>query len=130
MRLRSVIIGVSLYGFGIAVAGQGKRATFHVTAFYTAKNDPAPISFVHEANRWFSKMSRTYPCSYDSTGNWDGGATEILSRAIDETAYTQPTLQQLINARGTDIGGYHLNPVTGWIIKRGSDVVFKAEKFK
>ena len=62
--------------------------------------------------------------------NWDATTTEILSRAIDETGYTQPTLQQLINARETDMGGYHLNPVTNWIVKCGGDVVFKAEKFK
>ncbi len=28
---------------------------FKVIAFYTAKNDKAHISFVHEANRWFAK---------------------------------------------------------------------------
>jgi sulfane dehydrogenase subunit SoxC len=62
--------------------------------------------------------------------NWNGDTTEIMSRAIDETGYVQPTLQQLINAWGTDMGGYHLNPVTSWIIKRSRDVLFKAEKFK
>jgi len=60
----------------------------------------------------------------------DGSETEIMSRAVDETGYTQPTLKQLVNARGTDMGGYHLNPVTGWIIKRDGAVLFKAEKFK
>jgi sulfane dehydrogenase subunit SoxC len=62
--------------------------------------------------------------------NWNGDETEIMSRAIDETGYVQPTLQQLINARGNDMGGYHLNPVTGWIIKRDGGIVFKAEKYR
>jgi hypothetical protein len=31
---------------------------FKVIAFYTAKNDQAHISFVHEANRWFPEMAR------------------------------------------------------------------------
>lgn len=62
--------------------------------------------------------------------NWDGAETEIMSRVTDETGYTQPTLTQLINARGTDMGGYHLNPVTAWIIKGDGRVLFKAEKFK
>lgn len=53
-----------------------------------------------------------------------------MSRVTDDTGYTQPTLQQLVNARGTDMGGYHLNPITGWLIKRDGEVLFKAEKFK
>ena len=62
--------------------------------------------------------------------NWNGDETEIMSRTTDETGYTQPTLRQLVNARGNDMGGYHLNPVTGWIIKRSGEVLFKVEKYK
>lgn len=61
---------------------------------------------------------------------WNGAETVIMSRAIDETGYVQPTLKQLVEARGTDMGGYHLNPVTGWIVKRDGKVVFKAEKWR
>ncbi|WP_244228104.1 sulfite dehydrogenase [Mucilaginibacter kameinonensis] len=62
--------------------------------------------------------------------HWDGSETEILSRVTDETGYTQPTLKQLIDARGKDIGGYHMNPVTAWRIKRDGNVVFKPENHK
>lgn len=41
-----------------------------VIAFYTAKEDPAHISFVHEANTWFPKMAEKYHFIYDSTNNW------------------------------------------------------------
>jgi sulfane dehydrogenase subunit SoxC len=61
---------------------------------------------------------------------WNGDETEILSRATDETDYTQPTLSQLIAARGTDMGGYHLNPVTAWNIKPDGQVLFKPEKWR
>jgi sulfane dehydrogenase subunit SoxC len=61
---------------------------------------------------------------------WDGRETEILSRAVDDTGYTQPTLDQLIAARGTDMGGYHLNPVTAWRIRRDGSVLFKPETWK
>lgn len=61
---------------------------------------------------------------------WNGESTEIMSRAIDETGYTQPTLQQLITARGADMGGYHLNPVTAWVIQRDGKVLFRPEKWK
>lgn len=43
---------------------------FKVIAFYTAKNDPAHISFVHEANRWFAKAAKQHAFTYDSTSNW------------------------------------------------------------
>jgi len=62
--------------------------------------------------------------------HWNGEETEILSRATDETDYLQPTLRQLIAARGTDMGGYHLNPITAWNIKADGRVLFKPEKWK
>ena len=47
--------------------------------------------------------------------NWNGGATEILSRAVDESGYVQPEWRALMQARGRRTR-YHLNPVTGWRI--------------
>lgn len=54
--------------------------SFSVVSFYTAKNDTAHISFVHEANKWFSKMSSKYKFNYDSTNNWDNLNDKFLSR--------------------------------------------------
>ena len=48
-----------------------KPPKFRVISFYTAKNDRAHISFVHEANRWFANMAALHDFSYDSTSNWD-----------------------------------------------------------
>ena len=50
---------------------QPRLPKFKVIAFYTAHNDKAHISFVHEANRQLPKMGATYGFSYDSTNNWD-----------------------------------------------------------
>ncbi len=44
----------------------GKTPAFRVIAFYTAKYDPAHISFVHEANRRFPEMAKKYHFSYRS----------------------------------------------------------------
>ena len=41
-----------------------------VIAFFTAKNDLAHISFVHEANRWFDSLCRKNNMIYDSTNDW------------------------------------------------------------
>lgn len=49
---------------------QTSKPLFKVLAFYTAKEDLAHISFVHEANPWFTKMAKQYNFSYDSTNDW------------------------------------------------------------
>lgn len=53
--------------------------TFHVLAFYTAKHDPAHISFVHEANRWFPGIAKKYGFTYDSTSDWNRLNSATLS---------------------------------------------------
>ena len=49
---------------------QSHTPTFKVLAFYTAKQDAAHISFVHEANNWFPKIAKEYNFIYDSTNDW------------------------------------------------------------
>ncbi len=44
----------------ITLFAQKQNSRFKVIAFYTAKNDLAHISFVHEANKWFPKMGEKY----------------------------------------------------------------------
>ena len=58
---------------------------------------------------------------------WDGSQTEIMSRATDETGYVQPSLKQLTVARGAG-GGYHMNPITAWLIKTDGTTWFKSER--
>ena len=56
------------------------KPAFNVVAFFTASNDLAHISFVHEANRFFSEMALQYNFIYDSTGDWNDMNYEFLSR--------------------------------------------------
>jgi uncharacterized protein len=50
----------------------GKNKTdFRVIAFYTGINDAAHVSYVKEANQWFSTISKTYNFEFDSTNNWN-----------------------------------------------------------
>ena len=58
---------------------QRSNPAFRVIGFYTAKNDRAHISFVHEANRWFPKMAATHHFSYDSTNNWNNLNARFLA---------------------------------------------------
>ena len=55
--------------------------------------------------------------------DWDGGEAMLMSRAIDETGYVQPTVQALIDARGAG-SAYHSNGIRPWKVERGGRVVF------
>jgi sulfane dehydrogenase subunit SoxC len=55
--------------------------------------------------------------------DWDGGETVLLSRAVDETGYVQPTLQQLIDARG-ERTSYHQNHIRAWRVAADGRVTF------
>ena len=61
------------------INAQKSKSSFSVIAFYTAKNDRAHITYVHEANKWFSEISAIYNFHYDSTNNWNNLNSEFLS---------------------------------------------------
>jgi hypothetical protein len=61
------------------INAQNSKPQFKVIAFYTAKNDQAHISFVHEANKRFPELAAEYHFAYDSTSNWNNLNTEYLS---------------------------------------------------
>lgn len=61
--------------FSLSVHAQHK-----IIAFYTAKNDRAHISFVHEANRWFTAMAARHRFIYDSTNDWSNLNESFLKK--------------------------------------------------
>lgn len=80
----SLLTFLGIYVFLLSAVPFGLKAQqramkFKVIAFFTARNDAAHISFVHEANRWFSRMAVRYHFSYDSTQNWDHLNPQFLS---------------------------------------------------
>ena len=58
---------------------QEQTLKFHVIAFHNGESDRAHISFVSEADRWFSEMASSYKFSYESTGDWNNLNPEFLS---------------------------------------------------
>ena len=58
---------------------------------------------------------------------WTGAESVIMSRAVDETGYVQPTRAELLTLRGPGTTGYHLNPITGWVVRADGTVVYKEE---
>ena len=70
-RIRSILLCAAWCLVITVAAAQHPSPRFKVIAFYTAKNDQAHISYVHEANQWFPAMAKKYHFTYDSTDNWD-----------------------------------------------------------
>jgi len=64
----------------LCLTAKAQSTKFNVIAFYTAKNDKAHISFVHEANQWFPEAAKKYHFGYDSTTNWDNLNAQFLSK--------------------------------------------------
>ena len=56
---------------------------------------------------------------------WTGNESLLMSRAVDETGYVQPTMTQLraVRGPGTD---YHFNSIRGWRVARDGTVSFEA----
>jgi len=61
-----------------------------------------------------------YPWKYN------GGEALLMSRAVDETGYVQPTRAELVAARGAGTF-YHMNSIRGWKVERGGKVFFHVE---
>jgi hypothetical protein len=71
---------VILFISNINIHAQTRAPKFKVIAFYTAKNDEAHISFVHEANKWFPEKAAEYNFTYDSTNDWNNLNDTFLSQ--------------------------------------------------
>jgi sulfane dehydrogenase subunit SoxC len=54
---------------------------------------------------------------------WDGKPTRIMSRAIDETGYVQPTLAEYTRVRGAGTD-YHFNAIRAWDVAADGTVTF------
>jgi len=105
---------------GIAWTGSGKITRVDVSTDGGATWAPAKLQepVLSKAHTRFRHL-----------WNWTGGEAVIMSRAADETGYVQPTRTDLIASRGVSAVGYHLNPITGWLVRPDGTVVYKQESW-
>jgi len=103
---------------GLAWSGRGRIARVEVSTDDGRSWTPAKLQepVLPKAHVRFCHLWR-----------WDGRETVLLSRAIDETGYRQPTRDQLLAARGPGSTPYHLNPVTGWRVGADGQVWYRPE---
>jgi sulfane dehydrogenase subunit SoxC len=103
---------------GIAWTGYGKITKVDVSTDGGATWTPAKLQepVLSKAHTRFRHL-----------WNWDGREAVIMSRAADESGYVQPTRATLLQQRGPGAAGYHLNPVTGWVVRTDGSVLYKSE---
>ena len=58
---------------------------------------------------------------FSSDWNWDGSPAILQSRAVDDTGYVQPGINQLRAVRGTR-SIYHNNAIQSWRVDRSGEV--------
>ena len=98
--MRFIILFIVNTFFSILfLASAQNNSSFKVLAFYTAKQDLAHISFVHEANKWFPEMAGRYHFTYDSTNDWSKLNDTVLSKyQVVIFLDTRPEKQEQRNA--------------------------------
>ena len=77
-KLKRVFLTITILTVGVNCFAK-KNSDFRVIAFYTGKSDKAHISFVNEANSWFSEMGKKKHFIYESTNDWSKMTPEFLS---------------------------------------------------
>jgi len=99
-------------GRGFAWSGRGRIARVDIS---TDGGTTWSAATVDEMNFTKSLTRFTFPL------RWDGSPVTLASRATDETGYVQPTLDQLVAARGSGLR-YHVNAIARWRIGRDGAV--------
>lgn len=108
---RSFLFAILFFFFCDGSAAFAKTRSFKVIAFYTARNDRAHITYVHEANKWLARVAGQYHFTYDSTDNWNNlNDTFLSSYQVVLFLDTRPETEDQRNAfqRYIERGG-------GWI---------------
>jgi sulfane dehydrogenase subunit SoxC len=100
---------------GLAWSGRGRITRVDVSTDGGATWVPAEL---------LTPMAPKAHVRFQHMWQWKGDQHLIMSRAVDETGYTQPTLAQLkaVRGPGTD---YHFNSIRGWRVAANGTVTFE-----
>lgn len=103
---------------GIAWSGYGKIRRVDIST--DAGKTWAPA-------KWESPVLPKAHTRFHYLWNWTGNESVLMSRALDETGYMQPSRAALLATRGPGSVPYHLNPITGWVVRADGTVVCQQE---
>jgi hypothetical protein len=79
MKKKTVIVLMICLAFLSGSLVFDNNVKFRVIAFHDGESDQAHISFVREADKWFSETARRYRFSYESTRDWNKLNSDSLS---------------------------------------------------
>jgi sulfane dehydrogenase subunit SoxC len=99
---------------GIAWTGRGKIARVDVSTDGGASWTEATI---------IGEVLSLAHARFELMWKWDGKPARLMSRAIDETGYAQPTLAEFTKARGSGTD-YHFNYIRAWDVAADGTVTF------
>ena len=97
---------------GLAWSGRGKITQVDVSTDGGQTWSPATLQEPVRSIAW---------TRFRMPWQWEGQPARLQSRAIDETGYVQPTLAQLVAARGVN-SFYHFNGIQTWDIAADGEV--------
>lgn len=101
---------------GLAWSGRGRISRVDVSTDGGAHWVEAPLQepILPKAHTRFRMM-----------WEWNGRAATLMSRAVDETGYAQPTLAQFTAARGLGTD-FHFNHIRAWVVSPDGQVRYGA----
>src|SRR5258708_26695333 len=80
MIIRALMaLGTAFLGSCASLGTRGSQSDFRFIAFFTARQDQAHISFVHEANKWFPEVASTHHFIYYTTSDWQKPNSSFLA---------------------------------------------------
>jgi sulfane dehydrogenase subunit SoxC len=101
---------------GLAWSGRGRIARVDVSTDGGANWDNAEL---------LTPLSTRAAVRFQYSWKWDGNESLLMSRAVDDQGYVQPTMAQLKRARGPGTD-YHFNAIRAWRVARDGRVTFEA----
>ena len=102
---------------GIAWSGRGKIAKVEISL-----DDRKNWQEAHLQQPILSKAFTRFQFPWD----WKGKPTTIWSRAIDETGYVQPSMDELKTSMDNP-KGYHGSFTVGWTVKANGHVMYRVQ---
>ncbi|HXT15236.1 MAG TPA: sulfite dehydrogenase [Gemmatimonadaceae bacterium] len=98
---------------------------------WTGRGKIAHVDVSTDGGRTWSNAELLTPLTnksavrFEYMWQWDGHETLLMSRAVDDQGYVQPTMSQLVKVRGPGTD-YHFNPIRAWRVASDGTVTFEA----
>jgi hypothetical protein len=77
--IQAIVIVLTISVLSYSCKDRGTSSKIKVIAFHDGEHDQAHVSFVREADKWFTSMAEKHNFIYESTNDWNNLNSEKLS---------------------------------------------------